>query len=312
MPAAAALAGLPISEGMSGITGDSCPSPAATLMNLLPLAGANPRPPIGGAYIGEGMPPIPARLATKIRQWEFVEMGELLPEFWARQKDDEEGRDRGARQSRKVTEVLTWVQCYSSFVAVLAPSEPQAVPELMAYLNLIVRASQDYEGLGCVRYDSAFRRQAALTGNKKWSAINSTLYAMNFSARKVGTRRCELCFTTSHAEQDCAQRGSADPGVSDRLRYLESAVIAMVRLGAGKPTGGDVPAPGRWGRSVPEVEHGDLQLPTMQVPACMLRLRREPPFDTLREPPATRETGAVPLLRQGQRLQTNSGHCHCS
>ena len=238
MPAAAALAGLPISEGRSGITGDSCPSPAAALMNLLPLAGANPRPPIGGAYIGEGMPPIPARLATKIRQWEFVEMGELLPEFWARQKDNEEGRDRGARQSRKVTEVLTWVQCYSSFVAVLAPSEPQAVPELMAYQNLIVRASQDYEGLGWVRYDSAFRRQAALTGNKKWSVINSTLYAMNFSARKVGTRRCELCFATSHAEQDCAQRGSADPGVSDRLRYLESAVIAMVRPGAGKPTGG--------------------------------------------------------------------------
>ena len=48
MPAAAALAGLPISEGRSGITGDSYPSPAAALMNLLPLAGANPRPPIGG------------------------------------------------------------------------------------------------------------------------------------------------------------------------------------------------------------------------------------------------------------------------
>ena len=109
---------------------------------------------------------------------------------------------------------------------------------LMAYLNLIVRASQDYEGLGWVLYDSAFRRQAALTGNKKWSVINSTMYAMNFSARKVGTRRCELCFAMSHAEQDCAQWGSADSGMSDRLRYLESAVIAMVRPGAGKPTGG--------------------------------------------------------------------------
>ena len=89
-------------------------------------------------------------------------------------------------------------------------------------------------------------------------------------------------------------------------------MIAMVRPGAGKSTGGDIPAPGCWGRSVPEVEHGELQLLTMQVPACMLRLRREPPVDTLREPQATSETGAAPLLRQGQRLQMNSGHCHCS
>jgi len=51
---------------------------------------------------------------------------------------------------------------------------------------------------------------------------------MNFAARKVKTRRCELCFATSHTEQECAQRGGADPGVSDRLRYLESTVIAMI------------------------------------------------------------------------------------
>ena len=144
-----------------------------------------------------------------------------------------------------------------------------------------------------------------MTGNKKWSVINSTLYAMNFSTRKVGTRRCELCFAMSHAEQDCAQRGSADPGVSDRLRYLEPGV-SCDRYGQARHRQahrGDVPAPGSWVRSVPEVEHGELQLPTMQVPACMLRLRRGPPFDTLCEPQATRETGAAPLLRQGQEAK---------
>jgi len=41
-------------------------------------------------------------------------------------------------------------------VAVLAPVEPLVVPGLMAYISLIVRVSQDYEGLGWVRYDSEF------------------------------------------------------------------------------------------------------------------------------------------------------------
>ena len=54
-----------------------------------------------------------------------------------------------------------------------------------------------------------------LTGNKQWSRKISTLYAMNFSARKVGTRRCELYFAISHTEQECTQSSSADPGLSD-------------------------------------------------------------------------------------------------
>ncbi len=37
--------------------------------------------------------------------------------------------------------------------------------------------------LGLVRL--VFRRQAASTGDKRWLRVNPTLYAMNFSARKV-------------------------------------------------------------------------------------------------------------------------------
>ena len=77
--------------------------------------------------------------------------GELLPEFWSGPKDGEgETRERRARQGRKVTEIFTWLQCYSSFVVALAPTEPQVIPELMAYMGLIVRVCQDYEGLGWV------------------------------------------------------------------------------------------------------------------------------------------------------------------
>ena len=35
-----------------------------------------------GVYIGEGLPPVPAKLTRKIRAGEFIEMDELLPQVW--------------------------------------------------------------------------------------------------------------------------------------------------------------------------------------------------------------------------------------
>ncbi len=81
------------------------------------------------------MPPIPQKLATKMLRCEYVEMGKLLSKFLAQQRDNEEGKDRAAKQGRKVMDILTWVQCFSAYVAVMASAEPQ---EMLAYLNLIV------------------------------------------------------------------------------------------------------------------------------------------------------------------------------
>ena len=79
-------------------------------------------------------------------------------------------------------------------MAVLALTEPHVASELMAYMGLIVRVSHDYEGLEWVRYDAAFKRQAALTQNKRWSTINATLFAMNFLGQASRARRCKLYF----------------------------------------------------------------------------------------------------------------------
>ena len=53
-----------------------------------------------GAYVGEGMPPMPVELVNKIRRWEFVEKGELLPEFWAgpKEAEGEPGKEKRHRQ----------------------------------------------------------------------------------------------------------------------------------------------------------------------------------------------------------------------
>ena len=78
--------------------------------------------------------------------------GELLPEFWVRQpRELEREATRGrTRQARQVTDIFTWVQCFGTYVAVVAPVEPLAVPELMAYMGTIVRGLR-WVGLGPVR-----------------------------------------------------------------------------------------------------------------------------------------------------------------
>ena len=91
----------------------------------------------------------------------------------------------------------------------------------------IVRVSQDFAGFAWVRYDAAYRQQAALTGNERWSVINTTLYTMCFTGRPSLTKRCELRFASTHTEQECAQRGGPDPEMKDRLKVLETAVLAM-------------------------------------------------------------------------------------
>ena len=46
---------------------------------------------------------------------------------------------------------------FATYVGVVAGSSLEAVPELMAYLIRIVRASLDFQGLSWVNYDLAFR-----------------------------------------------------------------------------------------------------------------------------------------------------------
>ena len=178
--------------------------------------------------MGEGLPPVPAKVAAKIRRGDFVDMAELLPEFWALPRDEDGGKSEArSRRARSVQDIFTWLQCFGLYVSVLAPLYPERIAELLAEQSTIVRASQDYTGLAWMRYDSAFRRQAALTGLVKWSAINPTIYTLCFAGIAKTATRCDLCFATTHTTQECAQQGDPDPGVRERLRAIEKAVLSM-------------------------------------------------------------------------------------
>ena len=131
----------------SMLPGPSTPN-ASLLCNLLPSMGQSEVHSLAaGIYVGEGLLPVPAKLAEKITKRELVDMAELLPEFWSLSPKDlgtnTPPRQNNPRRKRTITDIATWIQCFATYVSVMSTPHPQSVPELLAYLIFILRASQD-------------------------------------------------------------------------------------------------------------------------------------------------------------------------
>ena len=175
-----------------------------------------------GVFMGEGLPPVPCRLADRIRRWEFIEMFELLPKLLADPKGGKSGvkQPSRARGCKRVQDVSVWLQCFAAFIGLVAKSSPEAVPALMAYMISIIRASQEYEGSAWAAYDAAFRRQAAATGQRDWEKINSSLYTICCMGKARRAQRCNSCLSAAHTTSECYSLGEEEPDMAGRVRAV--------------------------------------------------------------------------------------------
>ena len=156
-------------------------------------------------------------------------MAELLPEYWPLARGEDDPRKATVKRPKQVTDFHTWLQCFGTYCAILGRHFAAVVPELMSYLVTISRAHQDYAGLAWVRYDAAYRRNAAVLGNRRWSTINLSLHALCFAGRPTVSNRCELCMSTGHVTGSCPQQDEADPGLPSRIKAVESVVLSLTR-----------------------------------------------------------------------------------
>jgi len=182
---------------------------------VVPSAGSTaqlPSVPVPvGMFMGDGLIPLPPRLLKKIQAMEFIDMAELMPETWLSETTEEAHNTccgiLTAVKKRKspVIDILLWVQCYAALVAVLALQHPQKIPEFMAYQSVIIKCHRDFEGLGWVYYDRAFRRQAALSKDLNWSRINPTLYSLCFAGKAKKSAICIHCLSNNHNSDQCPE-----------------------------------------------------------------------------------------------------------
>ena len=169
-----------------------------------------------GMFMGHTLLPLPPKLVKKIVSLEYVDMSELRPESWLM---EEEGQQQGKcchaphRKKTPVKDILTWVQCFASYVSVLAQPYPSKMPQLMAYMCTIIRIEKDFEDNAWQNYDTAYRRQAAITKSLEWGNIEPTLYSMAVTGHSKRRERCTYCFSPDHRTHACPIQQQQQPGL---------------------------------------------------------------------------------------------------
>ena len=168
---------------------------------------------VGKPFIlSEGLPSVPHKLVARILRGEYIDMADLL-------RDNLEAQRRCTSQSsgspplgaaptsrgrREIPDLLSWVQCFGTYIAVVTSQNPERMRQLVAYQTLIVREARRCGGKGWLAYDSG--QQAVGNSSTDWSQIIQSLYAVTFMAqgeREKG-RCCMLCLESDHFEDQCA------------------------------------------------------------------------------------------------------------
>ena len=81
-----------------------------------------------------------------------------------------------SRKKSDVHDILTWVECFNSYIAVITSFRPERAQDLLAYMTLIIHIAKQFPGRCWYNYDRAFRLQATASNLINWTQINSDLY----------------------------------------------------------------------------------------------------------------------------------------
>jgi hypothetical protein len=140
--------------------------------------------PESAFILGPGRAPIPAKLVKRILLHEFVEMSELMPENLEEPQAEAPVftfvgsmvvPKPNPSKKNAVTDILTWVECFNSYIAVFTTFHPSRSRDLLAYMALIIRTAKRFGGTAWLDYDRAFRREAAASNLQDWSVMRPDL-----------------------------------------------------------------------------------------------------------------------------------------
>ena len=163
--------------------------------------------------IAPGLPAIPTKLLKKMHNWEYIELSQLLPQSSSHDAAMDAQRFAlfpgfelvRAKPQKMIANIVDWMKCFTTYVAAMAIKFPESVTEMLAYQLVIIKASQQYDGLYWRVYDTHFRVNAAASGNRKWSQLDTDLYTRFFTGRAREVPHCLLCDATSHTDAQCPQ-----------------------------------------------------------------------------------------------------------
>lgn len=132
-------------------------------------------------------------------------MAELVPDAWQYTQEETKCCHSTRRHPRRgpVTNILLWLDCFSTLATVLMTRYNDKASELWAYQRTIITAQRDFDGEAWVTYDSCYRRQAAAKKSLDWSRLDFGLYNQAFAGKAKTKIRCKTCLSEFHTSADC-------------------------------------------------------------------------------------------------------------
>ena len=166
------------------------PFASPSLSSSLPSFGNSGSVPksVKAFIVGRGHAPIPAKLAKKIIEGQFVDLTNLLTvNLRAVEQEPQtflEGKllvSNAKCRKVEIKDILTWTEAFTIFQLVLCASNPLHWLDLTRYKLLIIQTAHQYRrpSLAWLEYDLAFRRDGAASGLNDWSKMNLNLYSFH-------------------------------------------------------------------------------------------------------------------------------------
>ena len=171
---------------------------------LGPMASTVARTAAPSVVITEGIPPVSFKVVERIRQWEFVELANLLitqdrksDEYSFVVDSDQPGYrapSRGQGKLPVIDNIMTWLKAFSRCMAVILSTEATSREEaagLAAHQHVILQLYNDLGGNRWLKYDTEYREWAAAKGIRIWGSL--TLPYMAAVYIKHNLYKCQAC-----------------------------------------------------------------------------------------------------------------------
>ena len=126
--------------------------------------------------VGPGYSPIPEKLASKIRSGHFIVLADLLAENLKAQETGPQTYLDGKllvsstkKRVQEITDIVTWVEAFTVYSWIHCSVHPSRWQDTTQYKLLILKTARQFSEKASLRYDIAFRKDAAASGLVDWS-----------------------------------------------------------------------------------------------------------------------------------------------
>ena len=190
----------PLSSLIPWLAGISTPSNASESADTKPSR----------YLVAKGLPTLPMKVVEKAWNLEFVEMEELLPSPRSLRLAEQGVPPASLQDSligalsqfqalqqhksqRRVTDIVTWIRCFSLYIAVLGKKEPNMVPSMVAHMHTVLRLHQRAaHQLAWLEYDIQFRMELAASPDKTWTSGDPWQYVSCLPGQRLSSDPFDL------------------------------------------------------------------------------------------------------------------------